>query len=82
MTRLQEAYRRQVVDTVNDLDNVLYEISNENHWDSFEFEEDFMNYVRQDREREAEAASGWLDVKRRGSPTHDDTAGCLPVLPI
>jgi len=31
VTRLQEAYVRKVVDTVNDLDNVLYEISNENH---------------------------------------------------
>ncbi len=29
ITRLQEAYVRKVVDTVNDLDNVLYEISNE-----------------------------------------------------
>jgi len=31
VTALQEAYVRKVVDTVNDLDNVLYEISNENH---------------------------------------------------
>ncbi len=29
VTRLQEAYVRQIVDTVNDLDNVLYEITNE-----------------------------------------------------
>ena len=29
ITRLQEAYVRQVIDTVNDLDNVLYEIANE-----------------------------------------------------
>jgi hypothetical protein len=29
ITALQEAYVRKVVDTVNDLDNVLYEISNE-----------------------------------------------------
>ncbi|MCC6444531.1 MAG: hypothetical protein IT210_13885 [Armatimonadetes bacterium] len=29
VTALQEAYVRKVVDTVNDLDNVLYEISNE-----------------------------------------------------
>ncbi len=29
ITRLQEAYVRKAVDTVNDLDNVLYEISNE-----------------------------------------------------
>ena len=31
VTRVQEAYVRKVIDTVNDLDNVLYEISNENH---------------------------------------------------
>jgi Putative collagen-binding domain of a collagenase len=29
ITRIQEAYVRKVVDTVNDLDNVLYEIANE-----------------------------------------------------
>jgi len=29
VTRMQEAYVRKVIDTVNDLDNVLYEIANE-----------------------------------------------------
>jgi hypothetical protein len=47
VTRVQEAYVRKVVDTVNDLDNVLYEISNENHWDAFEWERHFLEYVRQ-----------------------------------
>jgi len=32
VTRLQEAYARKVVDIVNDLDNVLYEISNESEY--------------------------------------------------
>lgn len=31
ITRIQEAYVRRVIDTVNRYDNVLYEISNENH---------------------------------------------------
>ena len=31
ITRLREAYLRKVVDTVNDLDNVLFEIANETH---------------------------------------------------
>ena len=31
ITRLQEAYVRKVIDTVGDLDNVIYEISNECH---------------------------------------------------
>jgi hypothetical protein len=31
ITRLQEAYVTKVIDTLNDLDNVLYEIANESH---------------------------------------------------
>ncbi len=34
ITALQEVYVRKVIDTLNDLDNVLYEISNENHANS------------------------------------------------
>jgi hypothetical protein len=32
VTRLQEAYVRKVIDTVNDLDNVLFEIANESNF--------------------------------------------------
>lgn len=32
VTKLQEAYAKKIVDTVNDLDNVLYEISNESEY--------------------------------------------------
>ena len=73
VTRLQEAYVRQVVDTVNDLDNVLYEISNENHWDSFEFEEHFMNYVRQYESGKPKQHPVGLTSNGGGSPPHDDT---------
>jgi hypothetical protein len=31
VTNVQEAYVRKVIDTVNDLDNVLYEVANESH---------------------------------------------------
>lgn len=34
VTAIQEAYVRKVIDTLNDLDNVLYEISNESHANS------------------------------------------------
>lgn len=44
--RAQEAYVRQVIDTVNDLDNVLYEISNENYPESFEWQSYFVRYMR------------------------------------
>jgi hypothetical protein len=43
---LQEAYVRKVVDTVNDLDNVLYEICNEAHTASTEWQYYFIRYVK------------------------------------
>jgi len=46
VTRLQEAYVRQVVDTVNDLDNVLFEISNESNGDSEAWQYHMVNVVK------------------------------------
>ena len=47
ITRLQEAYVRQAIDAVNDLDNVLYEISNENHPPSTEWQYHVIRYIHQ-----------------------------------
>ena len=46
ITRLQEAYVRRVVDAVNDLDNVLYEISNESHAASGAWQAHMAEYVK------------------------------------
>jgi len=46
ITRLQETYVRKVIDTVNDLDNVLYEISNESHGKSTEWQYHMVNFIR------------------------------------
>ncbi len=43
---LQEAYVRKVIDTVNDLDNVLYEISNENHPPSTAWQVHFIRFIK------------------------------------
>jgi hypothetical protein len=45
ITPLQEAYIRKVVDTVNDLDNVLYEVSNESSSSSTAWEYHMVTYV-------------------------------------
>jgi len=45
ITALQEAYVRRVIDAVNDLDNVLYEISNENHPPSTPWQYHMINYI-------------------------------------
>jgi hypothetical protein len=41
----QEAYIRQVIDTVNDLDNVLYEISNEDKSSSAHWQYHMIDYI-------------------------------------
>jgi hypothetical protein len=46
ITRIQEAYVKKVVDTVNDLDNVLYEISNENHPPSTEWQYHMIRFIK------------------------------------
>ncbi|MDP2895555.1 MAG: DUF6298 domain-containing protein [bacterium] len=45
ITASQEAYVRKVVDTVNDLDNVLYEISNENHPPSTQWQYHVIDFI-------------------------------------
>ena len=46
ITRLQRAYVRKVIETVNDLDNVLYEISNENHPASTDWQYEMIRYIK------------------------------------
>ncbi|MBI3465828.1 MAG: hypothetical protein HY000_22655 [Planctomycetes bacterium] len=46
VVKLQKAYVRKVIDTVNDLDNVLYEISNESSVESWEWQFEMIHYVK------------------------------------
>ncbi|HRW07730.1 MAG TPA: DUF6298 domain-containing protein [Caldilineaceae bacterium] len=46
VTAFQEAYVRKVIDTVNDLDNVLYEISNESDGSSEEWQYHMIHFIR------------------------------------
>ena len=43
---VQHAYLAKVVDTLNDLDNVLYEISNESHLDSVEWQHHVIDWLQ------------------------------------
>jgi len=47
VTQLQEAYVRKVVDTVDDLDNVLYEIANETGGSSISWQYHFIDFLKQ-----------------------------------
>jgi hypothetical protein len=46
VTELQKAYIRKVIDTVNDLDNVLYEIVNESGAFSTQWQYAMVNYIK------------------------------------
>ena len=46
VTELQRAYVRRVIDTVNEFDNVLYEISNENHPGSTQWQVDMIAFIK------------------------------------
>lgn len=46
VTELQEAFVRKVIDTINDLDNVLYEISNESHSGSLQWQYHMIDLVK------------------------------------
>lgn len=46
VTALQKAYIEKVVDTVNDLDNVLYEISNESHSNSQNWQYAMIDHIK------------------------------------
>ena len=47
ITAIQENYARKVIETVNDLDNVLYEISNENHPPSTEWQYHMIKFIQE-----------------------------------
>lgn len=47
ITSLQEAYVRMVIDTVNDLDNVLYEISNEGEDSSKDWQYHLIRFIQE-----------------------------------
>jgi len=47
LAAVQEAYVRRVIDTVNDLDNVLFEISNENHPPSTEWQYHMVRFIHE-----------------------------------
>lgn len=46
VTETQKDYVRKVIDTVNDLDNVLYEISNESHSASQDWQYEMINFIK------------------------------------
>lgn len=67
---LQEAFARKIVDTVNDLDNVIYEIANESPVYSTEFQYDMIQFIREyERSKPKQHLIGMTSVG--GAPPDD-----------
>jgi len=65
--RLQEAYVRKVIQTLNRFDNVLYEISNETHPSSTDWQYDMIHFVKQcERDMPKQHPVGMTYQNRRG----------------
>jgi len=46
ITNLQKAYARKVIDTLNDQDHIIWEISNESHAQSIAWQQHMIDYIR------------------------------------
>jgi len=91
ITALQQAYVRKVIDTVNDLDNVLYEITNETAIFSKDWQYHVVKYIKSyeatkpkrhpvgmtafDSGRAGSMAALWASPADWISPQNDGTAG-------
>jgi hypothetical protein len=53
ITRLQETYVRKVIDTINDFDHIIYEISNESDGTSTEWQYYMINYIHEYEKKKA-----------------------------
>ena len=74
ITRIQEAFVRKVVDTVNDLDNVIFEIGNECHGGSTAWQYYMIDVVRRHEQTKPKQHPIWMTFQwdgMDGSGTND-----------
>jgi len=72
ITRLQEAYVRKVIDTVNDCDNVLYEIANEADEATLEWQYHLIRFIHHEetgkpRQHPVGMTALWTDNAAKGN---------------
>ena len=66
ITGYQEAYVRKVIDTVNDLDNVIYEISNECHNGSTEWHYHIIRFIHDYEKTKPKQHPVWMSFQWDG----------------
>lgn len=66
ITRIQEAYVRKVIDTVGDLDNVLFEIGNECHGGSTQWQYHMIEFLRRHERARPKQHLVWMTFQWDG----------------
>ena len=66
ITRIQEAFVRKVVDTVNDLDNVIFEIGNECHGGSTAWQYHMIDVIQQHEQTKPKQHPIWMTFQWDG----------------
>lgn len=66
VTRVQEAYVRKVIDTVNDLDNVLFEVANESHPQSIEWQNHIVRFIKEYEAKKPKQHPVWISTHGGG----------------
>ncbi len=66
ITSIQEAYVRKVIETVGDLDNLLYEISNENHPASTKWQYHMIRFIKKQESGRAKQHPVGMTFQFRG----------------
>jgi len=66
ITRIQEAYVRKVIDTVNDLDNVIFEISNESQRGSTEWHYHMIEFIHDYEKAKTKQHPVWMSFQWDG----------------
>jgi len=68
---IQKKYIKKVIDTVNDLDNVLYEISNENHPESTPFQYAMIDFIHDYEKSKAKQHPVGMTFQFKGGSNQD-----------
>jgi len=71
ITALQESYVQKVIETVNAFDNVLYEISNENHPRSTPWQYHMIRFVKETESGMGKSHPVGMTFQYRGGSNHD-----------
>lgn len=74
ITRVQESYVRRVIDAVNEFDNVIYEIANECHGGSTEWQYHMIRFIRDYEKSKPKQHLTWMSFQWDGFDRGDNRA--------